>query len=264
MKKLLSAAFIVVSAIAAFATAQFTERINDGGIEKGMANCLLELDSVSFSRLKDRLPGEIASTALWRRYIGHWKIKNDSLFLDSVLVKDNSCVSRQFVPAEIDDIYASRRTTSGFFADWVTDTVRIVSGPIVCYQHMGWESDWETEELLTVEGGRVKDRNIYKNRVVNPVSNGSMKAIIDSLNLGVIPGKILLRLGYQGFDKDGTPTGYKADIQHSCGDTTVDDRIVRAFQNAEIISKLVPIYYVRGQYKFDNYNIVIPRSQKDK
>ena len=109
LKRLLTAVLAIAIAVSAFATAQYTERINDGGIRKGMANCLLELDSVSFSKLKSRIPDKMASTALWPNYIGQWEIKNDSLFLKSVLIEDKSCDTLQFVPAVIDDIYASRR-----------------------------------------------------------------------------------------------------------------------------------------------------------
>ena len=262
LKRLLTAVLAIAIAVSAFATAQYTERINDGGIRKGMANCLLELDSVSFSKLKSRIPDKMASTALWRNYIGQWEIKNDSLFLKSVLIEDKSCDTLQFVPAVIDDIYASRRTPSGYFADWVSDTVRIVSGDILRYRHMGWLSDWKTEEMVTIENGLVKDRIVYKNRVVNPVDESKVESIINSLDLGFIPERILLQLGYRGLDKNGKPTGYKVEVKQSCGDKAIDDKVVRAFENAAVIRKLVPIDYVRGQYKHENLYLTIPKSKE--
>ena len=60
----------------------------------------------------------------------------------------------------IDDIYAAHRTPSGYFADWVTDTVRIVSGNLVYYRHMGWQSYWENEEFVSVKDGLIKDRTV--------------------------------------------------------------------------------------------------------
>lgn len=110
MKHLLSSILLIfVTVVTAFATGQITERINENGIDKGLAGRLLELDDSSFSKLKERIPAGMVSTALWRNYIGHWKIKNDSLFLDSVLVSDNSSDTLRFIPAVIDDIYAARR-----------------------------------------------------------------------------------------------------------------------------------------------------------
>lgn len=55
-----------MSAVAAFGTAQIPESINDCGHEKSMASSLLELDSASFSRLKERISDKMVSTDLWR------------------------------------------------------------------------------------------------------------------------------------------------------------------------------------------------------
>ncbi len=263
MKRLLLIIFIIATAATAFSTGQITEKINDNGVNKGLARCLLELDSISFSELKERIPKEMVSTALWRNYIGHWKIKGDSLFLDSVLVMDKTCDTLRFIPAKIDDIYAARRTPSGYFADWVTDTLRVVSGDIVLYEHMGWNSYWEDEEYLSVKDGLVMDRLVYKNRIVNPISESeiNLKEVIDSLDLGYIPKKMLLQIGFQGFTENGDATGYKVKVLRSCGDTIVDNRVVGAFKNSILMRRLIPIYHLRGQYKSPEGTIAIPESR---
>lgn len=250
-----------MSAVGAFSTGQFLERINDNEVNKGLASYLLELDSVSFSKIKERIPKGMVSTALWRNYIGHWKIKNDSLFLDSILVKDETCDTLRFIPAIIDDIYAARRAPSGFFADWVTDTIRLVSDDVVHYEHMGWESTWVKEEFVSVKDGLIKNRIEYENRVVNQVNDYDSRKIIDSLNLGFIPGRIILKFGYQGFDENGNPTGYKVNVLRSCGDTIVDNRVARVLRDSTVIRKLVPIYYIRGEYKSEVCYLNLPKSR---
>ena len=47
MKRLFSVVLGGAMVMAAFATAQITEKIVDNGVGKGMATCLLELDSLS-------------------------------------------------------------------------------------------------------------------------------------------------------------------------------------------------------------------------
>ncbi|MDE6267200.1 MAG: hypothetical protein K2M07_07625 [Muribaculaceae bacterium] len=164
MKRLVLVIFVGVLALVGFATAQYSEVMYDGGSRKFLCTLLLEGDSTSFPRIKERLPQGVTSTALWRNYIGYWKIKNDSLFLDSVLVMDGS---DNFRPIDIDDIYAPKQTPSGYFADWVNDSLRVVSGEIVNYIHMGWASQWENEEFITVENGIVKKRVCKNHRQVN-------------------------------------------------------------------------------------------------
>lgn len=255
MKRLLSVVLGAVTVVAAFATGQITERIVDNGVDKGMASCLLELDSVTFLKLEECIPKKLTNTALWRGYIGHWKIEDDSLFLDSVMVGAQG--GSRFVPAAIDDIYASRRTPSGYFADWVSDTLRVVSGDFVCYVHMGWKSDWENEEYVVVEGGLVKDRVVYHNRVVNPVAEGDARKVIDSLDLGFIPKRMILHLGYQGFGGAGNPAACIVEVVRSSGDVAIDDRVVQAINDPAVMRRLVSVYYIRGRYSCPRMDLSI-------
>ena len=259
MKRLFSVLLGVGVVVAAFATGQITERIVDNGVDKGMATCLLKLDSDTFSKLEERIPKKLTSTALWRGYIGHWKIENDSLFLDSVMVGAQG--GSRFVPAALNDIYASRRTPSGYFADWVSDTLRVVSGDIMRYVHMGWKSDWENEEYVVIEGGLVKGRIMYHNRVANPVAEGDAMKVIDSLDLGFIPKRMILRLGYQGFDDAGNPAACIAEVVRSSGDAAIDDRVVQAITTPAVMRRLVPVYYIRGRYSSPQIDLLIPASR---
>lgn len=259
MKRLFSVVLGGAMVMAAFATAQITEKIVDNGVGKGMATCLLELDSVSFSNLKERIPNKLTSTALWRGYIGHWKIERDSLFLDSVMVGGRE--DNRFVPIAIHDIYASHRTASGYFADWVSDTLRVVSGDFVRYVHMDWKSDWENEEYVVVEDGVVKDRKVYHNRVINPVAEGEARRVIDSLDFGFVPKRMILRIGYQDFDADGNPTECTADVVRGSGDATVDEKVVQAINDLDVMRRIVPVYYIRGRYSSPKIDLPIPTSR---
>ena len=258
MRHLLFALFVAVSVVMAFPTGQIPERINDRGVSKDLAVCLLERDKSTFPILKDRIPTEASSTALWRNYIGCWKIQNDSLFLDSILVPNPAEDYPGFVPAKIDDIYGARRTPSGYFADWVTDTLRVVSGDIVRYRHMGWASDWAKEEYIPVEGGRVKKRIIYINRRVNSVSQDAQKAVVDSLDLGTIPKKIVIEVSCLEFDGKGRPAVGKVEVERSCGDSAVDSLVVHTLEKPEVLARLLPIYLIRGRYQSEPLMIAIP------
>lgn len=253
MKHFLSIVLFLAITVTAFGTAQFPEIINDNGVDKYLNRYLLELDSVSFSKIKERIPDKWFSSNLWRKYIGYWKIKNDSLFLDSIL-------TGSYIPVKINDIYAARRTPSGYFADWVTDTLRVVSGEVIHYVHMGWESVWEREEYVTVVNGLIKNRIVYKNRVVNPGNEREWYRKTKSLGVGDIPRRIILQIRCRGFDKNGTPTGYDIKVVRGCGDKSVDDRVVKALKDANLIPNIIPVYYIRGHYKSYDMFVPIPKS----
>lgn len=242
--------FLIFTALTAFPTGQATECINENGVDKQLCSLLLELDTITFSRLKIRIPERLRSTALWRNYIGHWKIKNDSLFLDSIIVPDQNSKVDKYILAKINDIYATKRTDSGYFADWVNDTLRIVSGNQINYVHSGWMSTWEHEELVAVEKGIVKGRVAIENRTVNSgVNDLEIRHMCKNLDLGEIPGRIIVSLGYASFEANGNPAGCNVKVMKSCGDKTVDDRVVKVIEDWLLTSHPLPIYYINGRYE---------------
>lgn len=254
--------FIGLLGLVGFATGQFCELIYDGGVRKSMCSLLLELDSVAFPKIQNRLPHGMTCTALWRNYIGCWKIKNDSLFIDSVLVSD---YSSDYKPILIDDIFAKNKTASGYFANWVSDTLRVVSGETLQYIHMGWESKWENEDFITVENGIVKTRLCYDNRLVNwgQVDDWNPAVLPDGLELGEIPRRITLEVSYSDFDSDGNPTGCRIIVRGGSGDTATDNRIVTEIEKFVLKSKFLPIYYIYGEYTAYPYILPIEPTPKD-
>lgn len=248
-------------ALFGFATAQFCELIYDGGVRKSMCSLLLEPDSTTFSMIRNRLPQGLSNTALLRNYIGCWKIKNDSLFLDSVLVNDGSDSYR---PISIDDIFAEKRTASGYFSDWVSDSLRVVSGDIIKYVHMAWESKWENEELIAVENGIVKKRIHKHNRLVNKGMEGlKLRSLPDSLDLGEIPRRITLNVSYSDFDTEGNPTSCKVIVRRGSGDAATDNRVATAIEKFILTRKPLPIYYIDNRYVTHTYTITVGPSRND-
>lgn len=270
MRTLLSLILIAASVMAAYSTGQYTEDIIDNGVSKGMATLLLESDSATFALLRSRLPERFPSTTLYRKYVGCWEIKNDSLFLDSVLIMNPTSQTPRFIPLHIDDIYASRRTGPRYFADWVTDTLRIVSGDFVRYDHSGWSADWEHEEYVTVVNGRVKNRTVYENRRVNPRENENRVIIQAVSNAGFcdFTGRVVLRVQYTEFDDAGHPTQCDLSVVRGTGDSITDASIAETARKLFLQNDLLPIYYIRGRYESVLWNLPLrgrpsPEEQKN-
>lgn len=262
MKRFVLLILVGLLALVGFATAQICELIYDNGVRKSMCSSLLELDSTAFSMIKNRLPQELSSTALWRNYIGCWKIKNDSLFLDSVLVRGGS---DNYRPIFVDDIFATNKTASGYFANWVSDSLRVVSGDIINYIHMAWESKWASEEFISVENGIVKKRVCKNNRLVNKgiIDELKFRSLLDSLELGEIPRRIILKVNYSNFDTEGNPTNCSIIVYRGSGDAATDNRVVTAIEKFMLTSKSLPIYYIDDKYTSYPYTIPIGPSRKD-
>lgn len=261
MKRLVLLILVGLLALVGFATAQFCELIYDDGDCKSMCSLLLELDSTAFSKIKTRLPQESSSTALWRKYIGCWKIKNDSLFLDSVLAFSDY---GNYKPIFIDDIFATNKTASGYFANWVSDSLRVVSGRIIHSVNMGWGSKWENEELVVVENGIVKKRIYNSNGLVNKgIDGGELKFLLDSLELGEISRRMTLQVNYSDFDTEGSPTSCEIIVVRGSGDAATDNRVVTEIENFLLVNKPLPIYYIYGKYTAYPYILHIGPTHKD-
>ncbi|MBN2078201.1 MAG: hypothetical protein JW838_04505, partial [Spirochaetes bacterium] len=75
----------------------------------------------------------------WRKYIATWEIREGRLYLVS-----------------IDGVY--RLTGEGpLYADWVSGILRVPRGRMTRYVHMGFESRYEKELVITIEKGVVKE-----------------------------------------------------------------------------------------------------------
>jgi hypothetical protein len=79
----------------------------------------------------------IGSTACWREYIGSWSIRRGKLYLTKI-------EGRFHLEGK-----------EAIFADWFTGELRIPKGKMLDYIHMGFDSVYEQEIILTLEQGVV-------------------------------------------------------------------------------------------------------------
>ena len=77
------------------------------------------------------------STACWSGVLGSWEIKDGQLYLTS-LIGQFELIGEEPLPA-----------------DWVSEKIRLISGEIVKYVHMGYYSTYEHEIVLKVKKGKV-------------------------------------------------------------------------------------------------------------
>ncbi len=131
-------------------TAQAHEVLILDGEETSMTSCpaipadherieAVPMEEVAEAIRSGRIRGPVLSTTCWRKYIATWEIREGRLYLVS-----------------IEGIY--RLAGEGpLHADWVSGILRVPRGQMTRYVHMGFESEYEKELLITVEGGVVKE-----------------------------------------------------------------------------------------------------------
>jgi len=107
------------------------------------------------------------STANWRGYHGEWKIKNGRLYLvfmsaripkkaskgGHLLQSDGDCVR-----VGLDYFFPGKKEV---FAEWFSGEIRIPTGKILAYIHMGYESIFEKDLIIEFKNGiKVAEREI--------------------------------------------------------------------------------------------------------
>ena len=124
-------------------TAQTGENISYKGATYSMCSEPLS----DFAAMGGKLPEFIwPSTDLWRGYIGDWEVVDDRLYLVGLEgeLKDGT-------KATIESVFPGY--PDRVFAHWYSGTIRIPLGEMLSYVHMGYESVYERDLLLTFEKG---------------------------------------------------------------------------------------------------------------
>jgi hypothetical protein len=134
-------------------TAQFSESLFYEGKVRSMQSEPLApyLDAMP-------LPPEFQDfcTACWRRYVGHWEIKNDRLYL-----VDIKAHWKNGTPVRLHELFPGR--FEKIFADWFTGTIQCPQGELLNYVHMGFSSTYERDLLLDIEDGVLVNSHVRDN-----------------------------------------------------------------------------------------------------
>ena len=88
--------------------------------------------------------------------MGKWKIKDDKLYL--VNLKANLDYKTK---VGLDYLFPGKKEV---FAEWFTGEIRIPTGEMLTYVHMGYASVYEKDIFLQFENGRLINKRIVDNR----------------------------------------------------------------------------------------------------
>lgn len=97
------------------------------------------------------------STALWRGYVGLWRIQNGKLLLVDVYICGEKNIS-------IKDLIFKDANTE-IYAEWFTGDLFIEKGKMIKYYHSGYHRCYETEFVVSVSKGNIQAEKEYKNGI---------------------------------------------------------------------------------------------------
>ncbi|MBN2500503.1 MAG: hypothetical protein JXB38_07005 [Anaerolineales bacterium] len=118
----------------------------------------------AYFRLGNRRPAfRSPHTGLWRGYVANWKIETERLYLVGLEAWLGDISGEgPLTQAGIEVLFPD--ANGPVMADWYSGGLRVQMGELLQYVHMGYESVYEQELLLTVENGRVVGKVLVDNR----------------------------------------------------------------------------------------------------
>jgi hypothetical protein len=146
----------------AFATAQEPEVL----IYLGKTNDLYSTPLESYFTTNNPRPEvwkqaqkAIFDSGCWRRYVGTWVIRDETLFLDALRFPE--CPPVTIVEGGRTNTYVSPLPLLlpgkelPLKADWFTEVIRLPQGKELQYVHMGFGSIYESDHFIKIEMGKV-------------------------------------------------------------------------------------------------------------
>ena len=246
MKRIIISMVVAIAMMQVSATVQHNEMLNYNGEKVQLYSLLLELNDELYRDVKKRLPKGYRSS-LWRNYIGHWKIENDSLFLDSIAVfKDDKLKA-----LNIDDLVLKYRLPDGrIFCSWVSDTLKMGKGESLIFEL----SIYTNELNVTVNNGIVHSTKSITNRAIYSEFNNNIDTLSTYFPFEKYPSidNIILYVKPIAFDVNGDPIDYKVNIVRSpkeCNQGIKEDiesEVKQIFKIHKL--KLFRIYEINNKY----------------
>lgn len=163
--------------LATYATGQEGDIIYIDGEKWELLGKPVYADSLLSRELKAALPESRGwTTANWAGYTAYWSIQQEKLCLDSILYEVYEAITKKYRTERLASDVVLRvfqKYVDGdnrIVASWLNGDIRAAKGREIYYQHMGYERNYENEQLLNIEHGKVCDTKNYQNYVVEGFS----------------------------------------------------------------------------------------------
>ena len=181
MKRVLLFIQYLIFAIAASATGQEGDIIYIDGTRWELLGRPICIDSLLYHDLQAVLPPERSFiTSNWDRFTAYWSIKQDVLYLDSIRymqydsdTKDDKV--KRMPSATLFRVFKKYVTGDHIVGSWLTGDIRVAKGKVIYYQHMGFERNYEEEQIISIDKGIVTGKKVYHNYVIDGFSFDKVK-----------------------------------------------------------------------------------------
>jgi hypothetical protein len=164
--------FLYLLPFAMYATGQEGDIIYIDGKQWVLLGKPVYADSVIWNDLRAALPEERSfTTANWDGYTAYWSISQEKLCLDSIKYdlydKATKKSHTECMPSDIMlRVFKKYNDGNRIVATWFNNDLRVASGKKIYYMHIGYERNYEYEQIISIDHGKLTGKQAYHNYVV--------------------------------------------------------------------------------------------------
>ena len=173
-KTILTIALFLMS-LATHATGQDGDIISIDGTQWTLLGQPISRDTVLWRQVRAAIPQQhVVISSNWSGITAFWSIKQDMLCLDSIqflrpTADKKSCP--ECIPAEtLQRVFKNYFDGKQIVAGWLKGDIRVGKGKMLYYEHIGYERNYEEEQIISIDHGRVNGVKAFHNHVVDGFS----------------------------------------------------------------------------------------------
>ena len=159
---------LMLMSLGTYATGQDGDVIYIDGTRWTLLGQPISRDTVLWRQVRAAIPQQhVVISSNWSGFTAFWSIKQDVLYLDSIQYLRPASDKKTLpegIPAEtLQQVFKNYFDGKRIVAGWLKGDIRVAKGKMLYYEHMGYERNYEEEQLISIDSGKVTGVKAFHN-----------------------------------------------------------------------------------------------------
>jgi hypothetical protein len=159
---------LMLMSLSTYATGQDGDVIYIDGKQWALLGQPISRDTMLWRQVRAAIPQQhVVISSNWSGFTAFWSIKQDVLFLDSIQYLSPASDKKtlpECIPAEtLQRVFKKYFDGKRIVAGWLKGDIRVARGKMLYYEHMGYERNYEEEQLISIDNGKVTGMKAFHN-----------------------------------------------------------------------------------------------------
>ena len=166
-KSIITIALFLIS-MATYATGQDGDVIYIDGARWTLLGQPISRDTMLWRQVRAAIPQQhVIVSSSWSGFTAFWSIRNDKLYLDSIQylrATTDKKTQSECIPAEtLRRVFKNYSYGTSIAAGWLKGNIRVARGKVLYYEHYGYERNYEEEQIISLDQGKVTGVKVFHN-----------------------------------------------------------------------------------------------------